>query len=275
MDRGSLVHKVLERFLQGCGDAAPPSEARRDRHLARLEEIALEECDAAEARGETGYPLLWRHERQAILDDLRRWYDQEVADPESGRFDRGAFELRFGPARHEPDTSDLSSDEPLRVRAGARELLLQGRIDRVNWNEGSGAYRVIDYKTGTVRDEHRDGALSGGKALQLPVYLLAGAERVGSVPERGEAQYFFASRYGGFKRVRFTAADFAERREDLERILASFAAGMRTGNFHARPGRHCRWCDFDPICEARREQLLERKRKDPRVQEMEAIGEIR
>jgi RecB family exonuclease len=275
MDRGSLVHKVLERFLVECGDSAPPSEARRDAQLGRLEEIALEECDAAEARGETGYPLLWRYERQAIVDDLRRWYDQEVADPEAGRFDHGAFELRFGPARHEPDTSPLSTDEPLRIRAGERELLLQGRIDRVNWNPRTGAYRVIDYKTGSVRDEHRDGALSGGKALQLPVYLLAGAERVGSHPKRGEAQYFFASRYGSFRRVRFTAEHFADRREDLERILASFAAGMRTGNFHARPGRHCDYCDFDPICDARRQALLDRKREDPCVKEMDEIEAIR
>jgi hypothetical protein len=105
--------------------------------------------------------------------------------------------------------------------------------------------------------------------------MLAGAERVGSEPERGEAQYFFASRYGSFKRVRFTAEHFADRRGDLERILASFAAGMRTGNFHARPGRHCEWCDFDPICDARRQALLDRKREDPRVREMDDMEAIR
>ncbi|MBA3840485.1 MAG: PD-(D/E)XK nuclease family protein, partial [Thermoleophilaceae bacterium] len=276
MNRGSLVHRVLERFLEQLGrTGTPPAESRRAEQLSRLEEIAREECADAERRGITGYPLLWRYERQAILDDLRAWYEHEMADPEAGRYGHGAYEVRFGPSRHGPDTSLLSSDEPVRIQtAGGRELLVQGRMDRVDYSERTGAYRVIDYKTGSVRKEHRSGKLAGGRALQLPLYLLAGAERTGSEPARGEAQYFFVSRYGNFRRVTFTNEDYEARREELERILSSFSEGMRTGNFHARPGDHCRWCDFDSLCDARRHTILDRKREDPRVREMDEIGEI-
>ena len=275
MNRGALVHRVLERFLEELdGAGTPPAESRRAEQLVRLEEIGHEECEEAESRGITGYPLLWRYERQAILDDLRAWYEQELADPDAGRYEHGAYEVRFGPSRHGPDASPLSSDEPLRIETGGRELLVQGRMDRVDYSERTGAYRVVDYKTGSVKSEHRNGRLAGGRALQLPLYLLAGAERTGSVPARGEAQYFFASRYGNFRRVTFTNEDYEARREELGRILSSFSEGMRTGNFHARPGDHCKWCDFNSLCDARRFSILDRKREDPRVREMDEIGEI-
>ena len=83
---------------------------------------------------------------------------------------------------------------------------------------------------------------------------------------------FYTSRSEGFARVRFTGTDYSERRVDLERTLHTFVTEMRSGNFHARPGRHCGSCDFDSLCDARRKTLLERKERDPRAVTLAAIA---
>ena len=51
--RGSLLHRILQRFLEQLGDRRP-SAATRDGDQRRLREIALEECEAVEQRGLTG-----------------------------------------------------------------------------------------------------------------------------------------------------------------------------------------------------------------------------
>src|SRR5262249_40256466 len=54
--RGSLFHRILERFdgeWTGPGPAALAPDA-----VERMRAIANEECDRAEARGETGYPAM-------------------------------------------------------------------------------------------------------------------------------------------------------------------------------------------------------------------------
>jgi hypothetical protein len=51
LDRGSIIHDVLDRFVAEAGDGP------RDR--ARLREIGEAACADAEARGVTGRRLLW------------------------------------------------------------------------------------------------------------------------------------------------------------------------------------------------------------------------
>ena len=62
LDRGTLIHLILERFL-----SEPPADGEKKLYgaseQARLLAIADAEFVAAEARGETGYPLLWSYDR--------------------------------------------------------------------------------------------------------------------------------------------------------------------------------------------------------------------
>ncbi len=265
-EKGTLVHRVLERFLTRCGDDDPPRPERREQHLELLSSIAREEFDDLERRGLTGHGLLWQLDRRQISDDLRLWYEHELRDEGLREFDRGAFEVTFGPAfAPGEDASPLSTDEPLTVDAGGRELQFKGRIDRVNWNEGTPAFRVTDYKTGRRPDEHGENRLSGGRALQLPLYLLAAARILGMPPEAGEAHYHYATRKGGFKRARFEGQALREREADFDDLLGRMADGILAGRFQAAPDlrKKCRWCDYDGLCPAQRERIAERKAGDP------------
>ena len=266
LHKGSLLHRVLERFLR-----EPPDEGPRlygDGEQDRLRRIADEEFDAAEARGETGYGLTWRYDRRELREDLDRWLEQKRADPSFSELPEGRFELGFGMK---------DGEDPLELEPGGMKLRVRGRIDRLQWDEAETRFRVIDYKTGSVRDDHKDGELRGGRALQLPLYLLAGAQRLGIDPSGGQAEYHFATRKGGYERRIFTGADLAERRPEFDALLAGIVDGIRTGSFFMSPAggeNDCRWCDFDGLCPATRQRTIDRKAGDPRAQALAALREI-
>ena len=78
---------------------------------------------------------------------------------------------------------------------------MAGRIDRVTWDHDPPTrFRVIDYKTGKVRDD-KPAQLQGGRMLQLPLYVLAAAQLLGVDPDAGEAAYVYPTRRGEFRTV--------------------------------------------------------------------------
>jgi ATP-dependent helicase/nuclease subunit B len=268
LERGALYHNVLERFLSELGTY--PRADRRDDELARLEAIAHEECDAAEERGLTGYPLLWRRDRREILEDVRAWYERELDDQE--RFPQRAFEVGFGAAHPRERQSELSSDEPLVLSVGGHELRFHGFIDRLEWS--TERFQIVDYKTGVKGKLYKDDALAGGQKLQLALYLHAAQLITGLSPEAGAAEYWFATRRGEFKQVGFKGDTLAARREDFDLVLGTIAAAIADGDFHAEPGDYCRWCDFTTICDARREAIRRAKSDDARIARFERMREV-
>jgi ATP-dependent helicase/nuclease subunit B len=271
MTRGKVIHRALQRFIaELVEELLDPANAARYREA--ILRIAGEELGLAEEAGLTGSSLLWGGDRQDILDDLLGWLDRELAEP--GPHTQRALEVTFGltPWPGE-EVSPLASDRPVEITAGDRVLRIAGRIDRIDYDPKTG-FRIIDYKTGKG-PKARDGSLDRGKALQLSLYLLAGAQLLGLEPESGEAAYHVASRRGGFKRITFTGDDLAERRADLERVLERISEGIATGDFHPEPTQNtCRGCDYNGLCDVGRYRIAERKATDPRVTSFRALREI-
>jgi RecB family exonuclease len=154
-------------------------------------------------------------------------------------------------------------DEPLHLRVNRRDILVQGRIDRIDWDDGQTRFRVIDYKTGK-RSAKAGDVLKGGEALQLPVYLYAAAEMLGIPPERGQTQYFFASSKGGFFRHTLEGVDLSSQRATFDEALDTIAEGIDEGYFVPRPEQQCRYCDYRTICDVQIKPIMERKAADPR-----------
>lgn len=261
--RGTLVHDVLRALYEQLnGDQLGPES--RETLLALTEEKLVE----AEQQGLTGSSLLWAADRQQILDDMVGWLELELADgpglPEHG------LEVSFGGRWHD-ESSPLSSDEPLEVTLPSGQLRLRGRIDRLDYDDDR--FRVVDYKTGKG-SSLGSGGLSGGRTLQLPLYLLAGAKLIGLDPSVGEAAYHLVSRAGDFRRIAFRGADLATRQAELETVLERVLSGARTGDFHPEPGDHCRWCDFIDVCDVARAAIIERKSADERVVSYRVLKEI-
>src|SRR5439155_17616373 len=70
IDRGSLVHTVLDRFLDEARQHADAGRPWTDVDRARMRAIAEEQFADAEARGVTGRRLFWERVRRVILGDL-------------------------------------------------------------------------------------------------------------------------------------------------------------------------------------------------------------
>lgn len=266
LERGSLVHEILQRFLTECGPNDSPSADRSERHLGRLLAIAAEAFAEREERGLVGFPLLWENDHLTIIDDLRTWYEHEVSDSREHRLRPGAFELRFGRSWGSDTGSELSIDQPYEFPVDGRTLRFEGRIDRVDWPTDGPRFRVIDYKTGAARA--KADTLAGGKALQLPIYLLATAGVLQHSLGRefdwkqSEAQYFYVSQRGQFKRVAFNGQTLARRWDDFVELVKDLAESIASGDFHAEPGRgaeHCRYCDYQELCDIRIDRIAARK----------------
>jgi ATP-dependent helicase/nuclease subunit B len=274
LERGSLMHEVMERAMRRWLPDDPPSETRRDDHLAELDRIAAGVFVAYEARGVTGYPALWEADREAILLDLRLWYEREVADQHTGRFDAADFEVGFGLSGG--NGGSHSTERPLELPVGSG-LRFHGRIDRLEWRREGGGFRVIDYKTGRFRDRKKD-VFAGGTALQLPLYLRAAADVIlGRDWQEGRSEYFYSTRKGGFTRVEMTADKLSSHHEEFERLLRGFAQAMSDGTFVARPSDdNCRFCDFRTLCPAVDDHRAQRDRKsdDQRVQALDELAKI-
>jgi ATP-dependent helicase/DNAse subunit B len=277
LERGSLIHAILEGFLKQIGRDDPPSLDARIRHLALLREVAAKEAQTREVRGVTGRPLIWEMDKQQIDDDLVRWYDAELKDAARTDLRPGAFEAGFGGPRfggHTDDESPLSTLDPVVISAGGRELLLQGRIDRIDWDAERAHFRVIDYKTGNYSSKT---AFEHGTALQLPVYLRAAAQILGIEALRGEAQYFYVSTNGGYRRPGITGEQDAARTGEFVQILTTIGDGVDGGFFAPNPGKtktNCTFCDFKDVCDTGIDRIAARKLGDARGAAYRALEDI-
>ncbi len=260
LDRGTLVHAVLERFIASAleEDSVPepgqpwPPEARTG-----LLEILDETVDDAQRRGITGG-------RVATLI-LRRRLAAEMAiflrTDDALRADRGSTpvvaELGFG------------MDEPTEVELpDGRTLRLRGYVDRVDATADGGVL-VIDYKGGSPRafDGLAANPLDGGRRLQLPLYAKVVAEHLGRDGPR--TALYWMTRSGDLRPVELVE----ELETDLHRTVAAALDGISGGLFPAVPGEavgwprltyaNCRYCEFDRICPTDRQREWDAVRADP------------
>ena len=129
----------------------------------------------------------------------------------------------------------LFAERPFLLRIG--EFVVNGRIDAI-YGGSDGRWEVVDYKTGR---RPADGQPIAN--LQLELYALACIDVWGKRPEELTLTYLYlASR----EEASYPVGDPAEIRG---RILEDLRA-MASGAFVPTPGPQCRWCDFQPFCDA-------------------------
>ena len=210
---------------------------------------------------------MWRLDRDTILDDLRGWLADELATPTV--LASRELEVAFGGGA--PPSGRRRAAAPLVIDVPGHELALRGRIDRLEYD--GDRFVVIDYKTGRG-PRTADDALDGGRALQLPIYLLAAGSLLGQDWRRGRAEYRVISRSGRYRRIVFDGAGLEARHAELADALGRIADGMAEGDFHAEPGEGCRACDFRGLCDAERAHLRARKQDDPRIRRFAELRAI-
>jgi RecB family exonuclease len=251
LDKGALVHLVLQRFVDEHG---------RDRE--RLRAIGEEVCDGFAARGRTGRRLYWRRDRARILADLDRFFTED----EQWRATSGARTVAL---EHRFDTV---------VPLAGGGVRLRGAIDRID-RLPDGALHVFDYKTGKATSYaglSADEPHQCGTRLQPAIYAAGAVDELGEAPVRFD--YWFVTNDGGFRWIGYHVDDAV--RADVAAALATIVEGIDAGLFPPRPPESpgwnrvdCWFCAPDGLSAAEVRRDWERKRAHPALAAYVALCE--
>ena len=267
LDRGSLTHAILERFMgksirDGC--LPKPGQSWNSDDRERLMRIAAQAFREAESLGLTGKRLLWDMARTEILADLTTFLDADAALRAATGTADVRVEARFGFGAESTVVADSETG-----------ISFRGMIDRIDISDDGKTVLVVDYKSGSASPYAGldDDPIDQGRRLQLGVYSLA-ARGMFPEAENVAAAYWFSTNRGGFQfapasHFNITDPSVAER---FRQGVSSIADGINAGLFTANPGppgrygpSNCQYCDFDSVCPARRSDLWERKKSDPAI----------
>ncbi len=203
---GNVIHTTIQHAVAEMREGRPPT---LDRLLALFEEE-------------------WRARRGAGFEDEY----QEATLREAGREQLRKLHARLAAAPPTVREQEKTFSLPL-----ANNIVLTGRIDQIN-SLGGSASEIVDYKTGTPRDEKYV-----KKSPQLSFYALAARDAL----ELGlPAVAFHYLENDSVVSSRREPKDLAE----AETIAQEVAAGIRSGQFPPRPQWNCKFCDYQLICPA-------------------------
>jgi hypothetical protein len=260
IDTGNLVHQVLERLVVDALTLVPtPMDWCEPHHLQRLGAILQDAFADAEARGLTGKPVFWRHDRAVLQTSLLNFVVADRNRMQASGAVPVAGELRFG----WPGTPEVHIDLP-----DGRCLAFRGAIDRVD-RTTDGRLLVTDYKSGRrtrYTDITAENPHASGLRYQLPVYAMAVRAAYGDGPV--EAHYRFIS--DPDKPIGFAVDD--DVMAEVARAMAIVVDGIEGGLFPARPPDtsfstwvDCPSCDPDGLGVGELHHAWTRKRRDARL----------
>jgi ATP-dependent helicase/DNAse subunit B len=281
-EKGNVLHAIFRRFYvewwrrRGVGRIALDD---RERAIGLLTAIARDEL------GSQPYSdFLWLKFLDRLLGSsaasgeevpglFAAFLDEEISStaPPTACTPH-YFELGFG--RHEAGRSldDNSRLEPVSILVGDRRILLRGIIDRIDTNEEARTFCVLDYKSGGTIPSLRD--IREGLSLQLPIYVMAASEVLGTEYLFAAAGYFQTKDADACGKKQFFG-DAALAREALRRkkwppestlssdeinamlarerdAIGRAVLGIETGRFAVTTlgddKAGCRSCDYKHIC---------------------------
>lgn len=272
LDRGSLVHETLDRFFSEviAEGPKPYDQDWRPEDHSRLDKIFEEVVKGYEERGRTGFPTLWRLERQVLLNDLHSFLDHDALQRGRWRSTPVASELRFG-----------YSDAGLTITLPDGETVqFRGSADRVDITD-TNQLIVLDYKTGSGKpytNISEEEPLLNGTHLQLPLYGLAAIERfanqlpAGETPRIVNSAYWFITERGKYELKGYEVS--SEVIEEFKETIGAIVTGIRHGVFPGVPDpiaspttdhSNCKYCDFNSLCRLDRTEEWERVHLDPAI----------
>jgi RecB family exonuclease len=264
LDKGSLVHEVLDAFVKDALRRGEPIEEWTAADAARLHLVADDVFARYEAEGRAGRALFWRRDKARIAADLERF----LAD-DNARLARGV----------RPVATELEFDDLRVALPSGRVLTVRGSVDRID-RRADGSLIVLDYKTGKA-DDYR--ALSeenphlNGTRLQLYLYALAVGD---ALPTDAPvwAGYCFNTTRGEFRQIGYTVTDAVA--ADVGGAIDTIVDGIANGVFPAHPAEQpawryvdCWYCTPDGLGATDRRRDWERKRSDPALAAYVALSE--
>lgn len=265
LERGSLVHDILDEFIREAiqaGSAPDAGSPWTDAHRQKLMAIAEAKFQDAEDRGVVGKRLMWRLTKDEIANDLNAFLDADARMRAKFGVVTAHTEAMFGYG------GATAWDAPEYALPGASRARFRGSIDRVDASPNAKTLLVLDYKTGgsyRYRNLDKD-PIDKGKHLQLAIYSLAAQRNIPGASDV-RAAYWFVTNRGNFdtrpkEPLDANAPAVKGRFADGVAVIVN---GIRAGLFPANPDgddnqrNNCAYCDFKTLCPSRRQAMWERK----------------
>ena len=263
LDRGSLVHEVLESFLAGVLDrprrAAGPTRPGR-RRIATACWRSPRQSVTYEARGLVGRPVFWRRPGGGS------WPTWCVSSKRTAAH-RGQFgtppvaaELAFGLEGR------TSRGRPPPARRAPGPFPGQGGPRRRGRRRDARGRRLQDRQVRRYAGLSEDDPDARGTKLQLPVYGQAARLHQDAPDAPVRSEYWFTSARGGFNRIGYPVTT-----QVLERVGATvglMAAAIEDGVFPPHPTAtstspfvECPYCDPDALGVVDLRRQIDRKRR--------------
>ncbi|OGX04233.1 MAG: hypothetical protein A3G87_08910 [Omnitrophica bacterium RIFCSPLOWO2_12_FULL_50_11] len=149
--------------------------------------------------------------------------------------------------------------QDLVLKGERREILLRGKIDRIDVDPGGKFGLVIDYKTGKA---FKLRALENGTSLQLPLYIIAVREKLGLELLGGHLYLLARASSSGFhhkdhlaqaalstkKRNHLSEKEFEELIDRSVRFAEKFVDGIERAGIPVRPRDCVSYCPYSSLC---------------------------
>jgi ATP-dependent helicase/DNAse subunit B len=213
--RGSILHEVLEKVYKAAENPADVNTV-----LKELPKIAQEVFSSAPKQYGFRPSELWEMEQEQLLNILLETIPA-FADVSQG-WTPFKYEQKFG----------FQGEPPLQVQLGDGDVLIHGRIDRIDRN-ADGELRVVDYKLGSSHQDKKD--FDSGQRLQLPIYALAAQDAL-ELGKTVDGMYWAvqAAKPGAFRISSYEnegGAGLEAAEQTLKFHLQKIIQGIRSGIF--------------------------------------------
>ena len=241
LERGSLLHDVLCVFMKGLRERG---ESIGDKNFSEeIQRVAEKVMDSYREENPPPSEAVFEREKGEIFGALDIFLKAEGKREE--KVEPLLFEVNFGFEGEEGE--GISESVTLEIGSGV-SFRLKGKIDRVD-RKGRGAYRVIDYKTGSYKSYESIKAFGKGKNLQHALYAEA-AEKILKEKKIDEAArvtvtgYSFPSGRGDGREILIENFD----RGRLRELLLDLFGILEKGYFLVNPKASCDFCDYEVVC---------------------------
>lgn len=268
LDKGLLVHSILEQFLKEFG---PDSTSEG---LNQLRQTALEEFDRFQRDDYIGYNAIFDLEKDQILRQLEQWHQTNL-DVLSGYEGEMMTEVPFG---FEDPLGRMTLEDGFTFQ-------FRGKVDLIALSSARNRALVVDFKTGrssSYSDIEKDVTASGTK-LQLPLYARITNELLENSADV-DAAYWFVFQSGSTRLRPKIPVSLEATDERFDEVMSTVVDGIRLGLFPARPGdrdtrgdgppwKNCKYCAYSDVCSTDRLIAWNRKKSSPALTGYVALAE--
>ena len=266
LELGSVLHSILYEFYSKVTKKRILIGQRGSKEFNNRKEILFEIAEKRIESLNLNSPLAF-YEKEKILgiDGVKEnsiLYKFLMTETNSGsNFKPSYFESSFG--NFSQSEKDLQIP-PLEIN----ELKLRGKVDRIDIDEGSKIYNIVDYKLKGKKPTIPE--LQEGISLQLPVYLIAGQHIIENIRNEeyiGNNMTIYSLEYKdsnfGPSNVNLTRKKNTPI-EDIQKLndrltavtkqkMNDYHTKIKRGHFHLselenREDKVCKYCDFKSLC---------------------------